>query len=624
MDKEAIDLLLRKHPRLKRSRDKLEAMQPGVYCIHRSWGLGRINSYDDKEGKLIIDFEEDKQGHGMDPAFCVTHLDLLAPENVIVRHREDRETIEEMIKKKPADLIAEILAHSTEQMATNTEIEKHLSWVIGKTKYKKWWTATKKLLVKDPRIAVPTKKTDPYVLRDEPVKAEEEILEEFFGIKAPKKQIILAEQLLTLSISHEELQDHLPDILQTLTTCLQETKVLNRGERLHGLWVRNDLARFIHEDVENLSPTSMSILEETLDLSELADQIPPTYYKRFLDLLFRSYPERWEKMAFDLLRNSEGRFTTECVNFLIEHEKAKMLETTLKRWLNEQTIKGPLLFWIVKNRNSRKYSKMLHGLITPKLFNAIFYAIDHEALATAGTRRIPLGDILSDDTDLIPELLAEANPETARDLATTLMLNQGFEDLTKKSLLARFIKRFPNIQSLVSGETSVSSVEPARSEQLVVSKASFEKAKTEYEDLVHVKIPENKQAIATAREHGDLKENSEYKMARQDQDTLLARKAQLESDLSAAKVTDFTDAPRDVVGIGNVVELEIGSSGQVVSYSILGAWDSKPEENILSYKTPLGQKLISKKVGDTVKTVIDDTEEEWTIKRIDRWVDVKK
>ena len=113
-------------------------------------------------------------------------------------------------------------------------------------------------------------------------------------------------------------------------------------------------------------------------------------------------------------------------------------------------------------------------------------------------------------------------------------------------------------------------------------------------------------------------------MARQDQDTLLARKAQIEKELTVARVSDFTDAPTEVVGIGNVVELTEGSTGNKVTYSILGAWDSLPEKNILSYKTPLGQSLISKKEGDVVKTVIDDTEEFWTINRITRWVDLQK
>jgi transcription elongation GreA/GreB family factor len=472
--------------------------------------------------------------------------------------------------------------------------------------------------VKDPRVAVPGKKSEPYILREEPLKAEDEILEEFFEIKAPKKQIVLAEKLLELSLTHDEIKDQLPDVLNTLTTALEQTRLLNHGERLHGLWVRNDLARFIHEDFEKLSPTSASILEEVPVMSELAVQIPAGYYKRLLDLLQRVYPDQWEKITLDLLRGSSGRFTTECVNFLIEQSRADLVRERLKQWLNEQTMKGPLLYWVVRNRNSRKYTKLLHDLISPRLFKAIFYAIDYEALQNVATRRIPLADLLSSDEELIPELLAEATPETANDLAITLILNQGFEDLTKKSLLARFIRQFPNVQNIVAGNDEM---QPDTSESLIVSRSSLDLIKEGYDDLVTRKIPENKQAIARARELGDLRENSEYIMARQDQDTLLARKSQLEQDIGRARVTDFADAPTDTVGIGSAVELEVGSTGSIVTYYILGAWDSDPEANILSYKTPLGQSLIAQRVGNTVSTVIDDSEETWTIRSISRWVE---
>ncbi len=618
MNTEAIDLLVLQNPKLESDRDKLEAMQDGAYCIHRSWGLGQIKSYDEKEKKLIIDFEEDKTGHAMDPVFCLTHLEVLSMNHIIVKHRSNPEEVEDLLKKQPTDVVTMILDEYPEKSAINTEIERILSHILGQTRYKKWWTATKKRLIKDPRVSVPEKKTDPFILRETPVKAEEEILEQFFSIKAPKKQISLAQDLLELSLTHDEIKDQLPDILQTLTTALDETRLLTSGQRLHGLWVRNDLARFIHEDVESLLPTSGSILEDAQNLSELVEQIPATHFKRFLDLLNRVYPERWEKVGTDLLKHSAGKFTTECINFLIENDREELLEETLKRWLDEQTLKGPVLFWIIKNRRSRKYSKLLNNLVSPRLFSAIFYAIDYEALQNVGTRRIPLAELLSDDKELISELLAEATPETASDLATSLILNQGFEDLTKKSLLARFIQLFPNVQNLLSGDEGEGG---EIADQLIVSQESLDLRKSEYTELVSEKIPENKRAIAQAREFGDIRENSEYKMAREDQDTLLARKGELEDEIRRARVTDFSDAPEDTVGVGNIVQLVVGSTGKTVNYSILGAWDSKPEENILSYKTPIGQSLLAQKVGSTVKTVIDDTEEQWTIKSISRWVD---
>jgi transcription elongation factor GreA len=592
-------------------------MVPGNYCLHRAWGFGKIVDYDEAQDRLIIDFEDGKEGHAMAPAFCVDKLDILKPDDILVRSRTEPDVINEMIKKQPADLICEILQATEDQAMATSELERALARVIGPIKYKKWWTATKKVLAKDPRVGVPIKKTDPYIYRNEPVKPEDEILEQFQATKNSKHKIQLGEKLYALSENISVIREELPEILAELTDAIANAKSLSQADRLHGVWVRNNLARDLHEDVETLQPSSASILDSTNDYSGLAADLPSQYFKRYLDLISRTYPDKWKLMIEDLLRNSSGKFTNECIIFMLDNEMEDRISYCLDRWLKEQTIKGPLLYWVVKNRASKKYSSIIAPLVTPRLLAAMFYAIDYEALQNASTRRIPLADLLSDDPELIPDLLADANVETAQDLAQTLLLNQGFENLTKKSLIARFIKQFPTVQSLLEGE----SAESSQTEALIVSQKSFDAAKKEYEGLIMKKIPENKEAIATARDHGDLKENSEYKMARQDQDILLSRKNELEVDLSRARVTEFKDVTKENVGIGSVVELKEKSTGKTHRYSILGAWDSDPDNDILSYKTPLAKALLGKTSGATVTTSIGGNDEDWSVLSIGRWVD---
>ncbi len=620
MNKEAIELLIQKRPRLKRSREKLEAMQPGAYCVHRSWGLGQIRDYDERENRLIIDFRSGDEGHAMDPVFCVDKLDILDEKSILVRALTEEEKVQDMIKNRPADLIADILSSAPQQAMSALEIETVLSRLMGGAKFKKWWTQTKKALVKDPRIAVPAKKTEAFVLRDEPVRAEQEVLEEFFETKAPKKKIALASKLIDLSVKHEDIKEELPEILNELASSLAETKQLNLGERLHGIWVRNDLARFIHTDVESLEPTSASIVKVSDDLCALADDLPASHYNRYLDLIERTLPDQWERITFDLLKNSSGKLTAECINFLLDHDLEEEISRTFERWLVEQNLKAPVLTWILKNRNSRKYSRMLEPLMTPRLLSAIFFAIDYEALQSTGTRRVPLAELVGEDSTLIGDLLKEANAETAHDLAQTLMLNQGFEDLSKKSLLARFIRLFPSVQSIVGGEAA--SRKDEDTEDLIVSQESFNKQKAEYEKLVTEDIPRNKEEIAEARSHGDLRENAEYKMARQQQDLLLARKNELELAINKARVTDFSDATKDSVSVGSVVTLRPAEGGEPVRYSILGAWDGDPENQILSYQTPLAKALLGGKVGDEVTIEIEGNEATWKVEKIERYVDL--
>jgi len=492
---------------------------------------------------------------------------------------------------------------------------------------KRWWTATKKVLVKDPRIAVPNKKTEPYVLRDEPVKPEQEILQDFFEEKRSYEKIVLAEKLFDLAAEKEDLQADLPQVLADLTVAILEAKNLSQADRLYGIWVRNNLARDVEEDVEKLEPTSASILKECEDdLAALADLMPAKFHSRFLDLVARTYPDNWKKTVLNLLQNTTVKFSGECAHFLIDREESKLLISTLNVWLDEQTLKAPVLLWMLKFRKLAKFQELLDKMINPRLLTAVFSAIDYESLKNATSRRIPLGEVLSDDRQLLSDILDKGSEENAKDLAQALMLNPGFEDLTKRSLLARFIKKFSSIQALLDGQSSSSSSSSASApveDTLIVSKDSYDRKLGDLDVLTKEKIPENSLAIEKAREHGDLKENAEYHMAKDDQKILLARQAELQSELMRAKATDFSEAPSDSIGIGSVVKLKDTGSGEQLCYTILGAWDGDPDNNVLSYLTPLGQSILGKKVGDDIQIDVEGNAQSLTVESVSRWVDNK-
>jgi len=628
MNTEVIDRLVEKDPSLESSRPVLESMNAGTYCIHRSWGFGLISGFDEDRGMILIDFEDDERtSHAMDPVFCLDKLELLSDEHILTQHRKNTEEIEQLAKKEPAELIIKILEQGIDGCRSTREIEKILSYMFGAAKAKRWWTATKKVLVKDPRIAVPNKKSEPYVLRDEPVKPEQEILQDFFEEKRSYEKIVLAEKLFDLAAEKEDLQTDLPQVLADLTVAILEAKNLSQADRLYGIWVRNNLARDVEEDVEKLEPTSASILKECEDdLPGLANLMPAKFHSRFLDLVARTYPDNWKKVVLDLLQNTTVKFSGECAHFLIDREESKLLISSLNTALDEQTIKAPVLLWMLKFRNLNKFEKLLSNMINPRLLTAVFSAIDYESLKNATSRRIPLAEVLSDDRELLPDILDKGTEENAKDLAQALILNPGFEDLTKRSLLARFIKKFSSIQSLVDGEDrrNASRQSSASTEDsLIVSKESYDRKLADLDILTKEKIPENSLAIEKAREHGDLKENAEYHMAKDDQKVLLARQAELQGELMRAKATDFSEAPIDSIGIGSVVELKDLASGDQVTYTILGAWDSDPENNVLSYLTPLGQSLLGKKIEDEVQIDVEGNDQVLVVESVSRWVDKK-
>jgi len=616
MNSEAISAIVSKHPALKASKAKLEAMEPGAYVVHRSWGFGQIKEYDEADQKLVIDFKG-KKAHRMDPAFCVGSMDVLSPKHILARKETEPAKVKQLIEDDPVQLVIDTLSAYPNQAASAIELEIVLTQVIGEDKFKRWFSNVKKQLIKDPRVGVPAKKTEAYVVREEPVSAESEIMEEFSNTRSARRRISLAEDLLAASIKEESKQS-LGTVLNGVIDAVRDSNQLDASERLYGAFVRDELARILGHEVGGSSPLQADLIKEVRGLPAIAEKIPVHFQSKFLDLVKETHPLEWREIVFALLKTSQGKFTTECINFLMENGQAEELASVLTRWKSEQNLRAPVLLWIIKNRHSKKFAKLLHNLITPRLLGAIFFAIDYEALQSAGTRRIPLAEALSDDADLISDLLAAADTETARDLGNSLLLNQGFEELTKKSLLARFIKLFPSLQSLVSGEAET------KDEQFLVSRESYEKKRVEYEEIVSKRIPENSKAISVAREHGDLKENSEFKMAKQDQSVLMGQKAQLERDLARARITDFAEASTDSISVGTVVDLRDVATGKAVRYSVLGAWDSDPDAHRIAYKTPLGQALLGKKIGEHVKLKIAGANQEFQIAGITRFVDANK
>lgn len=617
MNDEAVLEIISKKPELKAAKAKLEAMQPGNYCIHQSWGFGQIKGYDEPDNKLIIDFEG-KEGHRMDPGFCVNTMQVLLPDHILVRKELEPAAVETLIANEPEELFVGLLKQYPNMAASTAEIESVLARVIGPIKYKKWWTAAKKLLAKDPRVSVPARKTGMYVLRDKPVTLEEELIEDYNATQSAKRRVTIAEALLeTVADKLEEHRDQLGLILHTLSTAVRESNQLTSAEKLKGAWIRNDIARLLEIEVETFEPSVVQILSDIDGLDHLIDELPTNSQGRALKAIKASHPADWKEICFSLLKNSSGKFTTDSVNFLVENGFGDEIKETFFRWQTEQNLKEPVLLWIVKNRSSKKYSDLVHELIQPRLLNSIFFAIDYEALQSSTSRRIPLADILSEDKELIPDLLATSDAETARDLANNLLLNQGFEQLTKKSLLARFIKLFPGVQSLLEGDDT------QESQGLMVSKESYEKAVAEFDDIVSKKIPENSQAISEARELGDLKENSEYKMAKQDQQILMSRRNMLEADIKRSQITDFTSATTETIGIGNIVTLKDEKEGSEVTYTLLGAWDGDPDNFIISYLTPLGKSMLGKRIGDQISVTVESTENKLSITNIERYVDQK-
>ncbi len=134
----------------------------------------------------------------------------------------------------------------------------------------------------------------------------------------------------------------------------------------------------------------------------------------------------------------------------------------------------------------------------------------------------------------------------------------------------------------------------------LITQSGYDKFKKELVDLKENGIPEVTQKIKDARAQGDLSENAEYDAARDEQARINARINEIEHILKHAEVFDVEKADTSVVYFGSTVTFEDVESGNEMVYRIVGSHEVDIMSGDISYESPIGEKLLGKKVGDVV------------------------
>ncbi|MGA0132805.1 MAG: GreA/GreB family elongation factor [Opitutales bacterium] len=643
-----------KAQQLQSTIDRVTAGQE-AFCIHQTWGIGIIRSHDADNKSFTVDFpEQSKKGHVMDSAFFIAKIDFLNPDGLVARAYSEsgRAAVAKTLAEEPAELVKALLAEYPTGECTSYALEASLerihfaSLAPGKDRsasFKTWWTKARAALRRDRAILIPERKGGLYALLEAPKDLGEDLFAQYESSPGLERRLELLGEMADSAAAETRsaaTEANLAKVSADLAKAVAAASTPGRRRdglpgALVGIWNRDKFFRSAIENVETFSPTASEVIAlcDEQDLALLALNIPHTSEKirALLDLVRAHHGEKWSERAFELLRSREvgaaksgsAKLVSETVSYLCDAGLGAEVAGRFSQWLESRELRAPVIIWIVKNRGSRKYAEIVGPLVGPALLGAILSSIDSEALESNSSARIPLAFELVRDKELIDHLITpaggkRADTETICDLARTLRDSQGFDDITRLKLISRIAKIEPLVQRLTQSRRGD---DESGEKELIVSQSSKEEKERELADIVHNRLPAVKEAIQVAKEHGDLRENSEYKMARQDHDTLSARRAELETMLKKARVTDFSEAKPDVIGIGSTATLERGSDQQVVTYDILGAWDGRPEAGALSYISPLAKQFLNRRTGETFATNINGRTENWKVVSVARWVD---
>src|ERR1700720_9896 len=498
----ALEKLVESGKLTARAADQLEKLTPGTFCLHKSWGFGRVAEWNLLLNQILIDFSG-KKAHPMQLQYAAENLTVIPAEHFLARKAGDLAATKKLAKDDPVALVRNIL----ESLDGNATAQQIGDWMVpdlfNEAEWKRWWESARKQLKTSGAFSIPVKKTEPIQIRAEGISHADELIEGFNQARQPKEQVAALEQIVKFSQQFKEPEKQLQPVIATIEN------VATRNQKLHPeltfeLVVSRDdlLERFPQLKTTHIGLTlEKLILDEERRLVSILPKIPAAKEKRVLQALAAALGDRWSARALQLMQATHGRMVAQIPHVFRDAGRHAELQEMLERSVREHSATSEILVWLCSERNDWR------ELINPELLAAILSALEREQHSASG-RASKLQRLLMEDRQLFQDMFGNADVGLARDALRRLQLSPLFDELTKRSLLARVVKVFPDLESMIAGAQSQEKAAP-----LIVSWSSLERRKAEFEELVKKKIPENTREIQIARSYGDLKENFEYKAA---------------------------------------------------------------------------------------------------------------
>ena len=264
-----------------------------------------------------------------------------------------------------------------------------------------------------------------------------------------------------------------------------------------------------------------------------------------------------------------------------------------------------LLMWIWKNRKKHKHNELLSLVNIENVCRALNVTEEPPRAWNAALRELKTS--LMDKSDFQQFLLE--NCPGVEEFAIVLQGATFLGPRDRQSLLAKMARNSEALREYLENGAAhklinanakkEDSLSAPKETAEFTSALSRQRMQDELDDLINVQIPENREALKTARAHGDFRENAEFDAAKERRNFLRRRREELEHDLATVQAMLMKNVSVDNTAvIGSVVEVEFSDTGKETFY-LLGARDGDPDKKYLSYRSRLGAAILGHSVNDT-------------------------
>ncbi len=554
--------------------DRLEsllAFDVGTVVAMEGKGVGRVVEANLGLESFKVDFERIR---GLTVGFKAAPklLKPLATQHVLRRKLEDPASLKALT---PPELLRTVL-QSYDRPLTAGEIRDILAGLVSESQWTSWWTAARK---HSQVVASGSGARQTYRWADSSGDAVESVWKAFERAD-PRKKI---ERLRREGARDEGLRDRMAANLAEV------------GEKV----ADSDpgLAFEIWFAIERSGSKIVDQVDWTPD-DLLADQpqrvfggIEERLLRERAYAMTRERREDWPAIYRDAMTKESDPRALDLLADGLSEGAPRELDRLLDSLLAQPHRNPPAFVWLAERAAVDEAMRTRNAL---RMLQQILTALSRDEFAPYRVRLLALAE----SGGTVPRLLSHLSEDQAAQAEDAIQRAAPLEPYQREQLVNAIHLRFQALRK-ESGPPPIYALI-----------GSVEAKRAELQQILSVEIPANRKAIEEARAMGDLRENFEYKSARQRHEYLNARAASLNSELQRVRLIEPGGMDTSEVRIGTRLHLK-GARPRVVT--ILGPWESKPEEDVISYESDLAKDLLGRKPGDAVSL----GGESWTIERIE-------
>ena len=570
--------------------EKHIAFDKGNFVFHRTWGVGRIAGIEGDD--IRIDFSK-KRDHVMSLKMAVEALQTLSKEHIwAIKATWKREKLVEKIKEDiPWTLrtIIKSFGNSCEIKRIKAEI---CPGLLSEKEWPSWNSKAREILKFDTNFGVSQDSVDTFMVRDKPISISEKLYNEF---KAEKNFYDRAAVIRNFVYQKDAELDseYFNEMYAYLTSFLKTSNQASEHAIASYLLIKELAGKYPHLGA-NLSFNFAEILKNVKSIPVLFSSLKDTRFKEdFLQYVQLLMPE-WTDIFIELFPYTAAPLI---INILEKEGYAdKLTEMTQNCFENYKERRNAVL-WLYSNSADREWFKAAGitderlTIILIHILDISFKDIDNQRETSEAKKINKQAHTILFKKSVLDSIIENASMDTISRIYTFINDVKNLDPHDKINLRSKIQDRHPDFKFMDIAEIKVS-------QGLMVTKEKYDEKQKQLAYLMDVDVPANSREIEEAREHGDLKENAEYIAAKERQVLLNTTAEKLKEEIDRAQIFDTNTIDVSRISFGTVVVLHNETKNRKEEYTILGPWESDPQNNTISYLTPFGKAMLGKAANE--------------------------